>query len=266
MNEQAFTTLEYGGLRALLKRGAQTEMGRARVDALVPFDDLEELRLALRALSECIELRRRGLSWSFAELADPREALAILRIEGATLEPLTILELGRLCEQAQNARAVIMSEHESSPVLWEMVEALPRELNSLAARISNKILPSGELDDRASPELGRIRAEISRLRSQITRQLESLMRRSEAAIQDELVTLRNDRFVIPVKADHRGRVKGVAHGFSSSGATAFIEPLETIDSNNELQSLRETEEREIARILFTLTEELRQALPAIERA
>jgi DNA mismatch repair protein MutS2 len=266
MNEQAFTTLEYGGLRSLLRRGAQTEMGRARVDALVPFDDLEELRLALRALSECIELRRRGLSWSFTELAAPNEALAILRIEGATLEPLTILELGRLCEQAQNARAVIMAARENAPALWEMVESLPRELNSLAARISNKILPGGELDDRASPELARIRADINRLRSQITHQLEVLMRRSEAAIQDELVTLRNDRFVIPVKSDHRGRVRGVAHGFSSSGATAFIEPLETIESNNELQSLRETEEREIARILFTLTEELRRSLPALEQA
>jgi DNA mismatch repair protein MutS2 len=266
MNEQAFTTLEYGGLRGLLRRGAQTEMGRARVDALVPFDDLEELRRALRALSECIDLGRRGLSWSFTELAAPHQALAILRIEGATLEPLTILELGRLCEQAQGARAVIMAERETAPTLWEMVESLPRELNSLAARIFNKILPGGELDDRASPELGRIRADINRLRSQITHQLEVLMRRSEAAIQDELVTLRNDRFVIPVKSDHRGRVRGVAHGFSSSGATAFIEPLETIDSNNELQSLRETEEREIARILFTLTEELRRELPALGRA
>jgi DNA mismatch repair protein MutS2 len=266
MNEQAFTTLEYGSLRALVRRGAQTEMGRARVDALVPFDSREELRRSLRALAESIELRRRGLSWSFTELSDPRDALALLRIEGATLEPLTILELGRLCEQAQSARAIILSEREVVPVLWEMVEALPRELSSLAARISNKILPGGELDDRASPELGRIRADINRLRSQITHHLESLMRRSESAIQDELVTLRNDRFVIPVKADHRGRVRGVAHGFSSSGATAFIEPLETIESNNELQSLRETEEREIARILFTLTEELRAALPAVEMA
>ncbi|MBV9209850.1 MAG: Smr/MutS family protein, partial [Acidobacteria bacterium] len=129
-----------------------------------------------------------------------------------------------------------------------------------------KILPSGELDDRASPELARIRHDITRLRSSITRSLESLMRRSEAAIQDELVTVRNDRFVIPVKADHRGRVGGVAHGFSSSGATVFIEPLETIDANNEMQALRETEEREVARILFTLTEELRDKLYAIEQA
>jgi DNA mismatch repair protein MutS2 len=266
MNEQAFITLEYGELRALVRRGAQTEVGRARASALVPFTRVEELRISLRALSEAVELRRRGASWSFTELEDPSDALALLKIEGSTLEPLTILGLGKLCEQAHSARATISAEREAAPVLWEMVQALPRELNSLAARISNKILPSGELDDRASPELGRIRADINRLRSQITHQLESLMRRSESAIQDELVTVRNDRFVIPVKADHRGRVKGVAHGFSSSGATAFVEPLETIESNNELQSLRETEEREIARILFTLTEELRQNLPAIERA
>jgi DNA mismatch repair protein MutS2 len=266
MNPQAFATLEYDKLRALVRRGAQTPMGRGRAEALTPFDDLAGLRRELSALAECIELRRRGVVWSFTEMADPVDALARLHIEGATLEPLAILELGRLSEQALAARAVILAEREASPVLWEMVENLPRELLSLAARVSNKILPSGELDDRASPELARIRAEITRLRSSITRSLESLMRRSEAAIQDELVTVRNDRFVIPVKSDHRGRVGGVAHGFSSSGATVFIEPLETIDSNNELQALRETEEREISRILFTLTEELRRELPAIEMA
>ena len=96
------------------------------------------------------------------------------------------------------------------------------------------------------------------LRSRITRTLESLMRKSGEAIQDELVTIRNDRFVIPVKSDHRARINGVAHGYSSSGATAFVEPLETIEANNELQALREAEAREISRILFGLTEELRR--------
>ncbi|HEV7374364.1 MAG TPA: endonuclease MutS2 [Pyrinomonadaceae bacterium] len=266
MNDQAFVTLEYDRLRALVRRGAQTPMGRARADALAPLDDLAKLRRELAALAECVELRRRGVVWSFTEMADPSVALARLHIEGAALEPLAILGLGRLCEQALGARALVMAERDACPVLWETVADLPRELNILAARVSNKILPSGELDDRASPELARIRGEITRLRSSITRSLESLMRRSEEAIQDELVTVRNDRFVIPVKSDHRGRVGGVAHGFSSSGATIFIEPLETIDSNNELQALRETEEREIIKILFTLTEELRRELPAIEMA
>nr|MDQ3803888.1 endonuclease MutS2 [Acidobacteriota bacterium] len=266
MNEQAFGTLEYEGLRALVRERAQTPMGRARAAGLEPLSSTAEVRRALAAVSECVELRKRGAAWSFGELADPAEALARLAIEGTILEPLTLLELARLCEQAADARAAVSAERDSSLVLWEVVSELPRTLPSLAARVFSKILPGGELDDRASPELARVRSDIVRLRSTITRSLETLMRRSEEAIQDELVTVRNDRFVIPVRADHRGRVRGVAHGFSSSGATVFVEPLETIDANNELQALRETEEREIARVLFTLTEELRQELPAVASA
>ena len=266
MNDQAFAALHYEAIPALVRRGAQTPMRRARVDALAPLSEIQIVRRALRAVSECIELRRSGAAWSFTELADPSEAIVRLGIEGAMLEPIALLELARLCEQAENARAAIHAQREACPVLWEVVAELTPGLNKLAARIASKILPSGELDDRASPELARIRADINRLRSSITRSLENLMRRSEEAVQDQLVTVRNDRFVIPIRSDHRGRISGVAHGFSSSGATIFIEPLETIDANNELQSLRETEEREITRILFTLTEELRRELPAIEKA
>jgi len=266
LNKQAFTTLEYQHLLELIKRNAQTEAGQRRVEALVPIGDVGELRRELSALSESVTLRRRGVKWWFNGLADPTEAIARLRVEGASLDPLAILQTARLCEQAMSARAAILAERENAPVLWQLVENLPRELNTLVARVTNKILPSGELDDRASPELASIRHEINVLRSRITRSLEGLMRRSAEAIQDELVTIRNDRFVIPVKADHRGRVQGVAHGYSSSGATAFVEPLETIDANNELQSLHESEAREIARILSGLSAELREQLPAIEMA
>jgi DNA mismatch repair protein MutS2 len=266
MNDQAFSILEYRDLLALVRRGAQTPMGRARVESLTPIDDLTALRRALVEVAERITLRHQGVSWSFADLADSGEALGRLQIAGAALEPLAILELARLCESAMSARAAIFAERDSAPTLWSIVAQLPRELPSLVARIRNKILPSGELDDRASPELARLRHEIARLRSQITRSLESLMRRSEEAIQDELVTVRNDRFVIPVRSDHRARVQGVAHGFSSSGATVFVEPLETIDANNELQTLRELEQQEAARILFALSEELRGQGTGIEMA
>jgi len=266
VNKQAFTTLEYQHLLALIKLNAQTEPGARRVEALEPIGDVSELRHQLAALSECVALRNRGVKWWFNGLTDPAEAIARLRVEGASLDPLAILQTARLCEQAMSARAAILAERENASVLWQLVENLPRDLDSLVARVTNKILPSGELDDRASPELASIRHEINVLRSRITRSLEGLMRRSAEAIQDELVTIRNDRFVIPVKADHRGRVQGVAHGYSSSGATAFVEPLETIDSNNELQGLHESEAREIARILAGLSEELRAQLPAIELA
>jgi DNA mismatch repair protein MutS2 len=266
MNEQAFTTLEYPQLRELLKRGAQTRIGELRAETLAPIGELPQLQRELRALAECVTLRNRGVSWSFSEFDEPEEAIGRLRVEGTTLDPSALLQLARVCEQALSARVSIQAEREAAPILWQFVETLPRDLNTLVARVTNKILPSGELDDRASPELGRIRHEIAVLRSRITRVLEGLMRKSVDAVQDELVTIRNDRFVIPIKSDHRARVQGVAHGYSSSGATAFIEPLETIEANNELQGLHETEAREIARILFALTEELRAQLPAIEIA
>ena len=266
MHDQAFTILEYHDLRQLIRRGAQTPMGQARVDALAPVENIDELRQALLAVAECVDLRKRGVSWRFSELGDPADRIALLRVAGTTLETTAILELKLLSEQAMAARASILAERDRSPVLWNFVAGLATDLSRLSARIANKILPSGELDDRASPELARIRHEIGALRSRITRTLESVMRRSGEAIQDELVTIRNDRFVIPVKSDHRARVSGVAHGYSSSGATAFVEPLETIDANNELQALHEAELREIFKILFGLTEELRAQLPAIEMA
>jgi DNA mismatch repair protein MutS2 len=266
MNNQAFGILEFDPLRTLLRRGAQTGDGRARIDALAPIADPDELRLALRLVAEFVELRQRGGRLSFDGIADTSDSRSRLRIEGTALDPLAILDLARLCDRAMAARAAIMAEREAHPALFEIVAGLTSELNKLAARLHQKILPSGELDDRASPQLAKIRHEIARARSRITRSLESLMRRSSEAIQEELVTIRNDRFVIPVRSDHQGRIKGVAHGSSSSGATIFVEPLETIEANNELQTMREAEQREIAEILFALSEELRRELPAIEQA
>jgi len=266
MHDQAFTILEYHELRALIRRGAQTPMGQARIEGLAPLGNISDLQQELLAVAECVELRKRGVAWRFSELGDPSDRIALLRVAGSTLETTAILELKLLSEQAMAARASILAERDTSPVLWTLVGSLPTELSRLSARIANKILPTGELDDRASPELARIRHEIGVLRSRITRTLETVMRKSGEAIQDELVTIRNDRFVIPVKSDHRARVSGVAHGYSSSGATAFVEPLETIDANNELQALHEAELREIFKILFGLTEELRAQLPAIEMA
>src|SRR5438067_1037831 len=266
MDNQAFATLEFNSLRALLQRGAQTKMGWARIDALGPLDEIQQLQRVLRETAESIELRQRGVRLSFDGIADPADSISRLRIEGTALDPLAILDLVRLCEAAMGARTAILAEREACPTLFEIVGTLPAELKHLVARMTRKILPSGELDDRASPELGRIRRELTSARSRITRSLESLMRRSSEAIQEELVTVRNDRFVIPVRADHQARIKGVAHGSSSSGATVFIEPLETIEANNELQTLREAEQREIGEILFGLSEQLRQQLPAIQVA
>src|SRR5581483_6999888 len=235
VNDQAFQILEFDGLRTLVRRSAQTEPGRGRVDSLAPINEYEELSRELRAAGEMIELRSRGARLSFEGISDVSESIARLKIAGTALEPLAMLDLARLCERAVEARAAILTERESSPTLVEIVAPLPADLKKLAS----------------------IRRDLANARARITRSLEGLMRRQSEAIQEELVTIRNDRFVIPVRADHQSRIKGVAHGSSSSGQTVFIEPLETIEANNELQNLREAEQREIAEILFGLSEELR---------
>src|SRR6476469_5528736 len=260
-------TLEYSKLLELVARNAQTSMGEGRFADLRPLTSRTELDRALEAISETISLNEdKQVTWSFSGMQDPSDAVAILKIRNATLEPTRLLEIARVCTQALFARSSLQPEKESAPVIWRIVESIPPSLLPAIERINKKLLPSGEIDDSASPELARLRREINNQRARLTKSLEAVMRSSGAAIQDELVTVRNDRFVIPVKADFRGKVGGVAHGFSSSGQTVYVEPLDAIEANNELQNLRGKEEREVARILFGLTEELRDELPSVEAA
>lgn len=267
MNETTFASLEYDKLCELLSRYAQTPMGKARFETLAPLTNRLELEKGLKSVSETILLNEeKQVSWNFSGLQNPADAIAILRIKNATLEPLTLLEITRVCSQALFARSAVSSEKEFAPTVWEIVEKLPPNLLATLDKINKNLLPSGEINDSASPELAKIRREINQQRGRLQKALESTMRNAGEAIQDAIVTQRNERYVIPVKADFRGKINGVAHGFSSSGATVFIEPLEVIEANNELQNLKGKEEREISRILFTLTEELREQLPAIETA
>jgi DNA mismatch repair protein MutS2 len=260
-------TLEFERLLGIVALYAQTPMGKAKILASGPFAGRAALGSSLDAVREAQTLNEeKQVKWSFSGLEDPAEQIALLRIRDAALDPLSLLEAARVCEQAVFAKHSLQPEKEIAPTLWQFVAELPRELTKAVEEIKRKILPGGELDDDASPELALLRREINAQRARLTKTLESAMRAAGSAIQDEIVTVRNDRFVIPVKADFRGKVGGVAHGFSSSGATVYVEPFETIEANNELQNLKGKEERETAKILFALTESLRELLPAVEAA
>ncbi|MCO5334328.1 MAG: hypothetical protein M9893_10035 [Pyrinomonadaceae bacterium] len=148
-----------------------------------------------------------------------------------------------------------------------MIGSVPPSMLAVTENIRSIILPGGELSDDASPDLKGFAAKfVAAFRKHALTWKVYLRPFPDAAIQDELVTIRNDRFVIPVKTDHRGKVSGVAHGFSSSGQTVYVEPLNAIEANNELQSLKSQEEQEAARIIFSLTESLRASLPEVEAA
>ena len=259
-------TLEFDRLLELVARNAQTPMGARRIKDVRPLTDRIELANLLTALDETMALAEKQVTWSFSGLADPSEAVAILRIENAALEPNIMLEIARVCSQALFARSSLQPEKDAAATVWAIVESIPPTLLAAIDQVNKKLLPGGEIDDHASPELAKLRREINAQRARLTKSLERAMSAAGNAIQDEIVTIRNDRFVIPVKSDHRGKVTGVAHGFSSSGQTVYVEPLEAIEANNELQNLRGHEEREVARILFHLTETLREQLPAVEAA
>ena len=174
------------------------------------------------------------------------------------LEPKHILDLTRLLEQAGEIRGIL-----------NVAAAKYSRLSAYAARIADtrpitrelqgKILPDATLADDASVALHRLRRDIERQQKQIQISLERFLRshHDDGTLQEDFITLRNDRFVVPVVAGQQRKVYGVIHGASGSGHTLFVEPLETIDLNNELVRLREEEQREVVRILKEMTELLR---------
>src|ERR1051325_4862472 len=121
MNSQAFAILEFDQLRQLVRRHAQTEMARVRIEALQPFDDFASLQRALQEAAEMIEARRSGARFSFQDISDPGESISRLRIAGTALEPTAMLDLVRLCNAALDARSALLSERENCPALFEVV-------------------------------------------------------------------------------------------------------------------------------------------------
>ncbi len=260
-----FESLEYDALLALLAERTQTPRGRHLAERLRPMTDPEEIRRQLRLVSDAVRYLSAHSGFGLGGVADPTEALRLLRIENATLSPTQILDLIALIEVGQDVRASVLGQRRQYPHLAAFIAEIP-DLRPLLRHLRGKLLPGGEVADQASPELSEIRQQIQRLRARIYRRLEEIMRASpEGIVQDEWVTLRNERYVIPVRASHRTQVPGVVHAVSSSGATVFIEPLETIELNNELVRWREQEQAEIARILREMSERLRLERPQVEK-
>ena len=198
-------------------------------------------------------------------MRDPRPLLEKLRIEGAALAALEILALTEL------ARAALEMQRLFAKCPLARLDEWARSLadfRNLVTELEGKIHPDGSVDSSASPELARIRRSIERLRVEVQAVLERLLRHlgREGVLQDAVVTLRNDRFVIPVRAEEKRRVQGVVHGASSSGATVFLEPMETLPLNNELVELQDREFAEIQRILGEFSRKLRERRDDLVRA
>lgn len=258
-------SLEYTAVLALLAERTQTPQGRRLAERLRPMTDPEGIRRALRLTQDTVRYFGERSGFGLSGLSDPTEALRLLRIENAALSPTQILDLMALIAVGQDVRASVLGRRREYPHLAALVAEIP-DLRPVLRHLRGKILPGGEVDDHASPQLAEIRQQIQRVRARLYRRLQEIMRASpEGIVQDEIVTLRNERYVIPVRASHRTQIPGVVHAVSSSGATVFIEPLETIELNNELVRWREEEQAEIARLLRELSDRLRVELPQLEK-
>jgi DNA mismatch repair protein MutS2 len=267
--ESSSSVLEWPRLRETIAGHASSPLGRGWVLALEPCADRAWIEAQQQRTGEIRDLLTGGGSFEFHGLIDPTERLEQARLEGAALEAQEINALLTVVERIAAWRALLISptgRARSWPGIAGLSAALvEHDFAPLLHALRGKIEPDGSLSDEASHELRRIRRAMERQHRAIEESLRKSLRAlaSEGSTQEELITVRGERFVIPVKAEFRRRVPGVIHGSSSSGQTVFVEPLETIEQNNELQRLLDEEQREIHRILVAMTRAIGEQADAI---
>jgi DNA mismatch repair protein MutS2 len=257
--------LEFPAVLELLRGYLSGPLSAPYLDSVEPHTRIDLIRRQLEQAKEAREYLRQSPRPSLGSLRDPRPLLEKLRIEGATLEALEILALTGLARAAVEIHRLFAKC--PLPRLEEWARSLA-DFRDLVTELDGKIHPDGTVDSSASPELARIRRTIERLRVEVQAMLERLVRRfsQEGVLQDAVVTLRNDRFVIPVRVEEKRRVQGVIHGASSSGATVYLEPMETLPLNNELVEFQDREYAEIQRILGEFSRKLRERREDLIRA
>jgi DNA mismatch repair protein MutS2 len=255
MSRTAQDVLEFDKLRELLRLRTTCAPGRRAVYALEPCTDRAVLESAFAFIREAREWLRAGRELGFGALADPQGWLEKLEGPGMVLEPGEFLDAASLLETSGWLRQQFREEAAKFPLLAARAAALS-DFRDVHAAIRRCVLPNGEISDDASSTLRRIRVSITQTRESIQKTLKQILRSRNAEAGEDYVTLRNERFVIPVRAEQRRSVPGVVHGASGTGQTVFMEPFETVETNNQLVQLGEDEAAEIVRILRELTEKL----------
>lgn len=255
MSRTAQDVLEFDKLRELLRLRTTCAPGRRAVNALEPGTDRAALESAFAVIREAREWLRAGGELGFGALADPQGWLERIEGAGAVLEPAEFRDVASLLETTAWLRQQFREEATKFPLLAARAATLG-DFRDVHAAIRRCVLPNGEISDNASSALQRIRASITQTRESIQKTLKQILRTRNAEAGEDYVTLRNERFVIPVRAEQRRSVPGVVHGASGTGQTVFMEPFETVEANNQLVQLGEDEAAEIVRILRELTEKL----------
>ncbi|MEE8176795.1 MAG: endonuclease MutS2, partial [Acidobacteriota bacterium] len=296
MSADTFKLLEFDELLSLLESYVRCPLGKAKLRSLILLQELDMITARQQLAAQAREylesnigpnresreaksgtarqeqqlgMNKSGslprdkpsptLPLNFSGLSDPAPALSKAALDGGTLEIPEIVELLSLAEKAADIKRSLLAAAGRFKQLADEASRIGN-FHFLLKQLRGKILPSGELDDHASPELKRIRRAKEKQRALIHSSLRNFLRSQteEASAQEQIITIRGERFVVPIRMERKGRVKGIVHGSSSSGQTVYVEPLETMDLNNDLVRLMEEEKREIFRILKEMTSYLRQ--------
>ena len=218
--------LEFDALRDLLAGYAPSPLGQRRIADLAPSTNRAWINTQHQLTAEIREYRRVGGRFEFAGLLEVRPLLDQSRITGAALETTNIRDIILVADRASEWREIVRQPPAAMRSNWTAVAALSagiQDFTTFLRAFRNKILPDGTLDDHASPQLARIRREIDKQKRTIQDSLRGYLRKLAEGntVQDELITIRGERFVIPVKVEQKRRVQGVVHGASSSGQTVF---------------------------------------------
>lgn len=264
MDSRTLRVLEYEKIKERLARCAATEFGRELALKIRPLDDLEAICRFQRETSEAKAIERERGTIPFAGISDIRRPLKRARA-GGVLNPEELVGIACTLRGAQRLRSFLLGLHEEFALLRGYAREIA-SLGELTTTIFGCIGEDGEILDDASPALSQIRRQLRVLDNRVKDKLDSMIRSPEFLryLQEPIVTLRNGRFVVPVKQAFRTEVPGILHDQSASGQTLFVEPMVIVELNNELRRLRADEEAEIERILTWLSSEVAKNADSIE--
>ena len=256
MTERTLRVLEFTKIREHLAEGALTEAGAEKCRTLEPYDSLPEVQAALAETEEAAVILQYVGGHPMSPFPDVRPALSICE-KGGSLTAGMLLHVAEMLRAARAARAALVTDRENTPILKARAEGLLTARN-LEKDITDAILSEDEIADRASSELMNIRRHLRGAQDRIKDKLNQMIHSAamQKYLQDPIITLRGDRYVLPVRAEYRSSVPGLVHDQSASGATLFIEPMAAVEMGNELKQWEAKEQQEIARILAALSAEI----------
>lgn len=251
-NEAALQRLEYPRLRALLAGQTQSEPGYRQAEQLMPLSDQVDIETALTEVDEAVQWLLDGQTPSLGGCWDLLTLLGSVRAEGSLIGAEDLLKIAQSLRVMEDCRLWFKAQ-DQKPSLARLALGMTA-LVELQRRLKDAIGSRGELLDSASFELGDLRYQIRQTRSRIKQQLDQLLTGDQhsSLFQERLITIRNNRYVVPLKSDCRGQLKGFVQDESASGQTLYLEPSQVLEGNNRLQQLSREEQREERRILLEL--------------